>query len=108
MGAKHQKLESANRDPVHHFASQLAGHLGFSPVQMIFHISLRPEPGNWRAPVDKRLALALKVLLRSFGMRCVNIREELSEKPHNDLTHTNTPPVSKSPQASQACNEAKA
>jgi hypothetical protein len=43
---------------------------------MSYQLTLRPEPGNWRAPADKRLALALKVLLRGYGLRCVTLRED--------------------------------
>lgn len=45
----------------------------------IFVLRLRAAPGNWRAPVTKRLALALKILLRSFGLRCTECRPERSE-----------------------------
>ena len=36
-----------------------------------FTPTLRPEPGNWQTPPVQRLRLALKVLLRGFGLRAV-------------------------------------
>jgi hypothetical protein len=39
-------------------------------------VELKPASGNWQSPPDKRLALLLKVALRSFGFRCVAIREQ--------------------------------
>lgn len=35
-----------------------------------FLIELRPTPGNWPAPVERRLARGLKYLLRQCGLRC--------------------------------------
>ncbi len=38
-------------------------------------IELVPAAGNWRAPVERRLARFLKCALRAFGLRCVSARE---------------------------------
>jgi hypothetical protein len=38
---------------------------------MTYRLTLVPEPGNWSAPVDRRLAQALKMLKRGFGLRCI-------------------------------------
>ncbi|MDE2105467.1 MAG: hypothetical protein KGL39_50030 [Patescibacteria group bacterium] len=35
-----------------------------------FVLTLRPIPGNWPAPVERRLARGLKYLLRQCGLRC--------------------------------------
>ena len=45
-----------------------------------FLIRLRAERGNWRAPVHRRLSLALKVLLRRFGMRCIECKPSSKEE----------------------------
>lgn len=39
-------------------------------------LQLRPTPGNWPAPPEKRLARLLKCALRSFGWRCVVCRPQ--------------------------------
>jgi hypothetical protein len=39
-----------------------------------FVLVLRPEPGNWAAPPFQRLRLALKCLLRAYGLRCTDCR----------------------------------
>ena len=44
------------------------------PAQPEYELRLRATPGNWTAPVEKRLALALKCLLRAWGLRCVSVR----------------------------------
>lgn len=36
-----------------------------------FVLVLRPVPGNWQAPPEKRLARLLKYALRATGLRCV-------------------------------------
>ena len=42
----------------------------------VFNLTLRAEPGRWRAPLIVRLRHALKALLRGYGLRCVKIEEE--------------------------------
>lgn len=37
------------------------------------------QPHRFPSPPYKRLALALKLLLRSFGLRCVGLRQEPQE-----------------------------
>ena len=44
---------------------------GIDTTAPSFILSLRPEPGNWRTPPVQRLRLALKVLLRGYGLRCI-------------------------------------
>lgn len=39
-------------------------------------LQLRPTPGNWPAPPEKRLARLLKCALRSFGWRCVGVHPQ--------------------------------
>lgn len=47
---------------------------------------LRPLPGNWRTPPVQRLRIALKVLLRGFGLRCVRCQPlPLAEEPAQPL-----------------------
>lgn len=41
------------------------------PTMIVLH--LRPAPGNWRTGPTQRLRLALKVLLRGFGLRAVSV-----------------------------------
>jgi hypothetical protein len=43
-----------------------------------YRLTLRALPGNWRTGPEQRLRIALKVLLRGFGLRCVDL-EPLSE-----------------------------
>jgi len=40
----------------------------------VYVVELTTEPG-FTAPPDVRLRRALKLLLRSFGLRCVGVRE---------------------------------
>jgi hypothetical protein len=43
------------------------------PIRPSFTLILRAETGSrWRSPAHKRLAMALKTLLRAYGMRCVS------------------------------------
>jgi hypothetical protein len=42
-------------------------------------LTLRPEAGSWQAPPMRRLARLLKVMLRGYGWRCVNIHTEQAE-----------------------------
>ncbi len=44
-------------------------------------VTLEPLTKGWQAPADKRLARALKTLLRAFGWRCTAI------KPKEDKEH---------------------
>jgi hypothetical protein len=41
-----------------------------------FTLTLRPLSHGWRTSPIQRLRIALKVLLRGFGMRCVDIKTE--------------------------------
>ena len=41
-----------------------------------FALVLRPVPGNWHTPPVQRLRLALKVLLRGFGLRAIACRAQ--------------------------------
>jgi hypothetical protein len=45
-----------------------------------FVVRLRPLPGNWRTEPAQRLRIALKVLLRAFGLRAVECRPVLPER----------------------------
>jgi hypothetical protein len=36
---------------------------------IVLHV--RPAPGNWQAPPEKRLARLLKAMLRGYGWRCI-------------------------------------
>ena len=46
---------------------------GFDTRKTWFALTLRPEPGNWQTPPVQRLRIALKVLLRAFGLRAVSV-----------------------------------
>jgi hypothetical protein len=39
-----------------------------------YRLELEPTPGNWQTPPVQRLRFALKVLLRAFGLRCIQCR----------------------------------
>ena len=47
------------------------------PHSFEFELRLRPVPGNWSTPAVQRLRIALKVLLRAFGLRAVECRPVL-------------------------------
>jgi hypothetical protein len=47
---------------------------GFDTSSHRFTLTLRPEPRNWQTPPVQRLRLALKILLRGFGLRAVACR----------------------------------
>ena len=55
---------------------QTGGHCGRHAVRAVdvAEFEMRSEPGNWRTPPVQRLTLALKVLLRGFGLRCIECR----------------------------------
>jgi hypothetical protein len=53
-------------------------------------LQLRPEPGH-AAPPDVRLRRALKVLLRGFGLRVVEIREVEAGDEAKEHEHKNNP-----------------
>ncbi len=40
-----------------------------------FILKLRDEPGNRQTPVASRLKAFLKVALRAYGLRCVEVSE---------------------------------
>jgi len=40
-----------------------------------YHVTLRPEPGNWRTPAIVRLRKFLKAAVRQWGLRCTECRE---------------------------------
>jgi hypothetical protein len=44
---------------------------GTGKARVEYFIALPPLAGNWQAPPVQRLRLALKVLLRGFGLRCI-------------------------------------
>jgi len=46
-----------------------------------FSLVLRPCAGNWRTSPEQRLRIALKVLLRAFGLRCTTCRPVPIAKP---------------------------
>jgi hypothetical protein len=48
--------------------------------QPVYHLTLTPQAGHWQAPPVQRLRLALKVLLRGFGLRCTECRPCSTEK----------------------------
>ncbi len=45
-----------------------------NPTVIVLH--LRPEPGDWPAPHEKRLARLLKCALRAYGWRCVGVHPQ--------------------------------
>jgi len=47
-----------------------------------FKLILRSLPGSWRTDPEMRLRHALKVMLRSFGLRCESV-EQVNENDHN-------------------------
>jgi hypothetical protein len=49
------------------------------PEPTIIVLHLRPAPGNWQAPPDRRLARLLKCMLRAYGWRCIGAREVLPD-----------------------------
>lgn len=53
-----------------------------------FILVMRPVPGNWLAPAERRLARVLKSMLRGYGFECVSARE-VSANP--DLTPQPSP-----------------
>ena len=42
--------------------------------KLTFTLELEPLPTGWRTPPEQRLRLALKVLLRAFGLRCTVVK----------------------------------
>ena len=42
--------------------------------KITFALELEPLPTGWRTPPEQRLRLALKVLLRAFGLRCTVVK----------------------------------
>jgi hypothetical protein len=54
-----------------------------------YELRLRAESGRWQAPPAKRLALALKVLLRAFGLRCTSCFERNFPPTKTEATHRN-------------------
>ena len=48
-----------------------------------YTLTLQAVP-NWGTPGVQRLRAALKCLLRSFGLRCVNLAEERKTVPTRD------------------------
>lgn len=63
-------------------------------------VTLKPMPGNWRAPVDVRLRHFLKAAKRQWGLQCVMLREERSEMTQDAPDHINTPPANRNPSGS--------
>ena len=54
-------------------------------------LDLRPEPG-WHGDEDRRLAMALKALLRSYGWRCVSVGPLPQERGLPDVNDDAAPP----------------
>jgi hypothetical protein len=46
-----------------------------------YTLTLRAEPGHWQAPPEQRLRLALKSLLRAYGLRCTDCRPAGTQNP---------------------------
>jgi hypothetical protein len=53
-------------------------------------VTLTPASGNWLSPPTQRLRLALKVLLRGFGLRAINVTPMVTE-PKPDAKETAKP-----------------
>lgn len=52
-------------------------------------LRLRASPGNWLAPVERRLARLLKAMLRGYGFRCIDCRPTHSQEPANERAKPN-------------------
>ena|SRR5436190_23132275 len=52
----------------------------------MYHLALKPIPGNWRTPPEVRLRAALKVLLRGYGLRCEALKIAQDDFAHTDIS----------------------
>ena len=53
--------------------------------RLTFALELEPLPTGWRTPPEQRLRLALKALLRGYGLRCTVCRPAVPPEPEPPL-----------------------